>query len=350
MDTEVLRKWLKAGYLEKHVLFATTEGTPQGGIISPVLANWALDGLQGLLAKRFDKPQSRQRTTKVHLARYADDFIITGTSQILLEYEVRPLVARFLSERGLELSHEKTKITHVADGFDFLGQNVRRYRGGVVLLKPSRKSVQTFLSKIRATLQRSGHETAVALIQRLNQQIKGWAMYHRSASSKRTFAYVDDRIYQQVWRWCKRRHPHKGRKWIKAKYFRSHGHRHWIFSDVQRDQQGKEHRVQLMKAQDVPLRRHVLIRTAVNPYDPLWDEYLASRQRWRMQQTLAGQQTLQALWRSQQGRCSRCQEALLPDGSSWQLRYRTARSQGGTKAWGNLELVHSNCPRRTTKA
>jgi RNA-directed DNA polymerase len=298
------------------------------------------------LAEHFDKPQSRLRTTKVHLARYADDFIITGTSQILLEYEVRPLVERFLSERGLELSHAKTKITHVEDGFDFLGQQVRRYAHRVVLLKPSKQNVKTFLSKIRATLDRSGHMTAAILIQRLNQQIKGWAMYHRSASSARTFAYVDDRIYRMLRRWCKKRHPQQSWKWIKKKYFRAHGHRHWIFSDVMLDKKGKERLVQLMKAQDVPFRRHILIRTAVNPYDPQWEAYLEDRQRWRMEQTLAGQRILQGLWRGQQGRCSRCYEALLPDGSTWQLSHRTARSQGGTKAWSNLELVHINCYRK----
>src|SRR5713101_1160933 len=122
MDRQVLGKWLKAGFLEKHAWFATTEGTPQGGIISPVLANWTLDGLQRLLAERFDTPQSRQRKTKVHLVRYADDFIISSTSKVLLAHEVRPLVEHFLQERGLELCHEKTRITHISDGFDFLGQ------------------------------------------------------------------------------------------------------------------------------------------------------------------------------------------------------------------------------------
>ena len=346
MDKELLRKWLQAGYLEKNVLFATTEGTPQGGIISPVLANWALDGLQGLLAKHFDKPQSRQRTTKVHLARYADDFIITGTSKVLLAYGVRPLVERFLSERGLELSHAKTKITHIEDGFDFLGQNVRRYADGMVLLKPSKESVKTFLSKIRTTIRRLRQATTVQLIQRLNQQIKGWAMYHRSASSRRTFAYVDDRIYRMLRRWSRRRHPNKGWKWIKKKYFKPHGRWHWIFSAVRQDKKGKEYLVRLMKAQDVPIRRHVLIRTAVNPYDPQWEEYLENRQRWRMEQTLAGQAILLGLWRRQQGRCGRCDEALSADRSTWQLHHRTPRSQGGTKAMSNLELVHINCHRK----
>ena len=215
MDRQVLGKWLKAGFLEKHAWFATTEGTPQGGIISPALANWTLDGLQRLLAEHFAKTPKQQRMNKVHLVRYADDFLITGTSKELLRDQVQPLVAHFLKERGLELSHEKTRITHVEDGFDFLGQNVRRYRSGKVLTKPSSRSVKTFLSKIQETIDNSGSLTAGELIQRLNQQIKGWTMYHRYAASKRTFTYVDHRIFRMVWRWCRRRHPKKSRKWIK---------------------------------------------------------------------------------------------------------------------------------------
>ena len=113
MDREMLGKWLKAGYLEKQVLFATTEGTPQGGIISPALANRTLDGLQRLLTEGFGATHSRRKRCRVHLVRYADDFIITGTSRILLHYEVQPLVEQFLKERGLELAHEKTRITHI---------------------------------------------------------------------------------------------------------------------------------------------------------------------------------------------------------------------------------------------
>ena len=199
MDRQVLGKWLKAGFLEKHAWFATTEGTPQGGIISPALANWTLDGLQRLLAEHFARTPKQQRMNKVHLVRYADDFLITGTSKELLRDQVQPLVAHFLKERGLELSHEKTRITHVEEGFDFLGQNVRRYRSGKVLTKPSAPSVKTFLSKIQETIDNSGSLTAGEMIRRLNQQIKGWTMYHRYAASKRTFG--------RTWitgssRWC----------------------------------------------------------------------------------------------------------------------------------------------------
>src|SRR5262249_37696297 len=162
-----------------------------------------------------------QRMNKVHLVRSPDDFLITGTSKELLRDQVQPLVAHSLKERGLELSHEKTRITHVEEGFDFLGQNVRRYRCGKVLIQPSSSSVKAFLSQIQETIDSSGSLTAGELIRRLNQQIKGWTMYHRDAASQRTFTYVDRRIFQRVWRWCQRRQPRKGRRWIRTTSFRS---------------------------------------------------------------------------------------------------------------------------------
>jgi RNA-directed DNA polymerase len=136
MDKAILQKWVKAGFLEEGAFFATTEGTPQGGIISPALANRTLGGLEDLLAERFGATAGGRRRNKVHLVRYADDFVITGTSEVLLEYGVKPLVEHFLAERGLRLSHEKTRITHSEDGFDFLGQTVWRFNSGKVLLRP----------------------------------------------------------------------------------------------------------------------------------------------------------------------------------------------------------------------
>jgi len=246
---------LEAGYLEDWKYNRTISGTPQGGTVSAVLANWTLDGLQRLLADHFAETPRQQRKSKVHLVRYADDFLITGISKELLRDQVQPLVAHFLKERGLELSHEKTQITHIEDGFDFLGQNVRRYPGGKVLTKPSKQSVKTFLTKIGETIDSSGSLTAGEMIRRLNQQIKGWTMYHRYAASKRTFTYVDHRIFQMVRRWCRRRHRNKSRKWIKEKYFQQDGHRHWVFTGTLRDQKGQGWPIQLMAAAKVRIIR-----------------------------------------------------------------------------------------------
>jgi RNA-directed DNA polymerase len=346
MDRQVLRKWLNAGFLEKHAWFATTEGTPQGGCISPALANWTLDGLQRLLAEHFAKTLKQQWRNKVHLVRYADDFLITGTSKGLLRDQVQPLVAHFLKERGLELSHEKTRITHVEEGFDFLGQGVRRYRCGKVLIKPSSRNVKTFLAKIQETIDRSGSQTAGELIRRLDQQIKGWTMYHRYASSKRTFSYVDHRIFRMMWRWCRRRHPKKSGKWIKEKYFLRDGHRHWVFTGTLLDPKGQGWPIQLMAAAQVKIIRYVKIRGAVNPYDPQWELYLEARWTWQLAQTRTGHRQIEYLWRKQKGRCRVCGQPLRLAEEDCQIHHRIWRSRGGQDTSDNMELFHVNCHRQ----
>jgi RNA-directed DNA polymerase len=345
LDKVILRKWLKAGFLEKGVLHATTEGTPQGGILSPALANWALDGLEGLLA-RYASTAARNRKHKVHLVRYADDFIITGTSQVLLEHGVKPLVEQFLKERGLELSHEKTRITHKQDGFDFLGQTVRRFGSGKLLLKPSKKSVKTFLAKIREVIREQGsRSTAGDLIQALNRKIKGWTMYHRHACSKRTFAHVDDRIFRMLWRWCRRHHGQKSRKWIKEKYFKRIGSRDWVFTGTIRERDGKTHPVCLLDAADVRISRHVKICREANPYDPAWEDYFDKRLYARLEATLAGRGQIRYLWERQQGRCPGCKQ-LLREEEPWQVHHRIRRVDGGGDNPENLEVYHANCHRQ----
>src|SRR5713101_1773564 len=183
MDRVILQKWLKAGYMDKHVLHETTEGTPQGGIISPALSNCALDGLEQLLREKFPSkkrlPSLGGKYPAVNLIRYADDFVITGRTKELLEGEIKPLVEQFLQARGLELSPAKTVITHVEKGFDFLGQNVRKYPNGKLLIKPSKKNSKTFLDGIRKTIKAALGMSAADLIHWLNPKIRGWSNYHR---------------------------------------------------------------------------------------------------------------------------------------------------------------------------
>jgi RNA-directed DNA polymerase len=183
MEKAILRKWLKAGYMEKQVLHPTEEGTPQGGICSPVLANLTLDGLERVLREKYPIDTQRAKRAKVNLSRYADDFIITGSSKELLERVVKPLVEQFLGERALELSQEKTQITSIEDGFDFLGWNVRKYEGKL-LIKPSKKAVQTFLNDLREEIKSHQQLTAGKLIALLNPKIRGWVNYHRHAESR----------------------------------------------------------------------------------------------------------------------------------------------------------------------
>jgi RNA-directed DNA polymerase len=216
MDKTILRKWLKSGYMEKNVFFDTTNGTPQGGIISPVLANLTLDGLETHLRTKyplFGKNGRGGSKQLVNLVRYADDFIVTGRTKELLEQEVKPLVEQFMRERGLELSPEKTVITHIEDGFDFLGQNVRKYgKAKVLLIKPSKKNVKTFLSNIREVIRANKQATAYGLVALLNPKIRGWANYHRHVVSKVIYSHVDHAIFRCLWQWAVRRHPNKGRQ------------------------------------------------------------------------------------------------------------------------------------------
>jgi RNA-directed DNA polymerase len=345
MDKVILRKWLQAGFMEKDVFVATTEGTPQGGICSPALANRALDGLQALLARRFGATRSQRQRCKVHLVRYADDFIITGKSKELLANEVRPLVAHFLKERGLELSHEKTSITHVEDGFDFLGQNLRRY-GTKLLLKPSRKNVRRFLAEIDDVIRHQGGcLTAGQLIRELNPKIRGWALYHRHASSARTFAHADDVIFRRLWRWARRRHRHKSAAWIKSHYFMRPGESRWRFRGKVPDPDDGVRTVYLVQARDTTIRRHVKVQGDANPYDPAWELYFEERRSFQMANSLTGRGTARYLWLEQDGKCPVCHSPLtLAEG--WHIHHLLWRSKGGSDLIDNLVLLHPNCHRQ----
>jgi RNA-directed DNA polymerase len=212
MEKSILKKWLKSGYTERNVLYPTEEGTPQGGIISPVLANMTLDGLERRLRERFPKTTVKGIAAKVNFVRYADDFLVTAASKELLEQEVKPLIETFMKERGLELSAEKTRITHIEDGFDFLGQNVRKYKVGKqrkLLIKPAQKNIHAHLEKIREIIRQNQTLSAGRLILMLNPIIRGWAQYHQHVVSADTFSSVDDAIYRRLRQWMKRRHPNK---------------------------------------------------------------------------------------------------------------------------------------------
>ncbi|MQT77282.1 group II intron reverse transcriptase/maturase, partial [Pseudomonas helleri] len=183
MDKTILRRWLQAGFIDEGTLFATQAGTPQGGIISPVIANMALDGLEAAVHASVGPTKRAREKSKINVVRYADDFVVTGISKEILEHSVLPAVRRFMAIRGLELSEEKTKITHIAEGFDFLGQNVRKYQGKL-LIKPANKSVKALLGKVREIVKNNKSATQANLILQLNPIIRGWAMYHRHVVSK----------------------------------------------------------------------------------------------------------------------------------------------------------------------
>lgn len=346
LERTILQMWLKAGFMEHGVFHRTAEGTPQGGIISPVLANLALDGLEAQLREHFPQRkylpgQGVRSPFQVNLVRYADDFIITGRSRELLEEKVRPLVEAFLRQRGLELSSEKTIITHIDDGFDFLGQNVRKYNGKL-LITPSKDSVQRLLKTVREIITRMATAPADQLIARLNPVIRGWAVYHRHVVSKRIFRSVDHRIHQALWRWACRRHKRKGRRWVKRKYFPAKGASDWVFTGTYREQDGTRQELYLYKASYLSIRRHVKVRGDANPYDPAWDAYFARRRRATMEDQLVGRRHVLALWKRQQGLCPVCAQAI-DSVTGWHSHHVIWRSQGGHDGADNRWLLHPTC-------
>ena len=271
MDRKILGAWLRAGYMEERTIHRTEQGTPQGGIISPTILNLTLSGLEAAAAKVV----TNKDRDRIHVAIYADDFIITGVSKELLEMKVKPVIKAFLAERGLELSEEKTHVTSIDDGFDFLGQNVRKY-GKKLLIKPAKANIKRFLGKVRETIKANPTIKQSDLIAMLNPKIRGWANYHRHVVAYRSYAYVDHHIFKALWRWARRRHPSKPAKWVKAKYFARIDNRDWTFSCPNPKPQGPC-RSTLLRASSTRIVRHVKVRQEANPYDPAFDEYFAKR-------------------------------------------------------------------------
>jgi RNA-directed DNA polymerase len=275
MDKIVLRKWLRAGFIDRGALFPTEAGTPQGGIASPVLANMALDGLEDAVRSALGPSKTARQPAKAHVVRYADDFIVTGATRELLEMQVKPAVEEFLASRGLQLAPEKTLITHICRGFDFLGQNVRKY-GNKLLIKPARKSVKSLLDKVRDVLGKNKAATQAQVIVMLNPILRGWARYHRHVVSAATFSRIDHLVWTQLWVWAKRRHPNKSARWIKARYFERQGLRDWIFACASCPTE-LAFRPILFRLATLPIKRHTKVRSNANPFDPAWAAYFQRR-------------------------------------------------------------------------
>lgn len=343
LEKPILRQWLKAGFVEQAEWFSTEEGVPQGGIISPVIANLTLDGLETELRCRFPKSNKRTLAAKVNLVRFADDFIITGDSQQLLEQTVLPIVKSFLAERGLVLSEKKTRITHIEEGFDFLGQNIRKYHGKL-LIKPSKKNVKAFLTKVRTIINTNKTAKAGQLVLRLNPVIRGWANFHHHVVSKQTFSQVDYRIFKALWQWAKRRHPRRSKEWIRQKYFDS-TRRRWAFHGTVINRQGESRTAWLRHATLTPIQRHVKVRAIANPYDPAWETYFEKRLDAKTVADLRGRDELLRLWRSQNGLCPICHQKITKQ-TGWHSHHIVWRVFGGHDGMTNRVLLHPNCHRQ----
>ena len=341
MNKRILEQWLKSGYVENLQRNPSESGTPQGSIISPTLSNMVLDGLedaidQKLQIKRVPKHGRHFNPYKIHLVRYADDFIITANDKDVLEQKVKPVIQTFLQQRGLSLSEEKTHLTHIDNGFDFLGQNIRKY-DGKLLIRPSKKSVKTFLSKIKEVIHNNRTAKTLHLIRKLNPIIRGWTMYHRHVASKHIFYYVDFRIYWMIWDWAKRRHPNKSTKWVLRKYYTPYKGTTFTFHAYD-----EGILIPLIKAGKVSIQRHVKIKGNANPYDAQDELYFEKRADRIMFNKLNGRKLMTQLYKRQQGLCLHCNQKITIQ-TGWNAHHLVAKHLGGTYTADNLVLLHPVC-------
>lgn len=271
---EVVRRWLKAGVVELGKRTESDAGTPQGGIISPLLANIALTGMERLFeAENQDgrpKLPSRRRGMNrgMHLIRYADDFVVLCPTREVAEQYALPRLANFLASRGLQLSEAKTKVVHISEGFDFLGFHVRDM-SGKVLIKPQKTKVLGHLRALSEYVRSHRQQPTAGLIRHLNPVIRGWVNYYRYVVSKRVFAKIDDAMWPMLYKWAKRRHPMKPHKWVQRRYFTNGaGGRGWQLNDGKRA---------LLKHDFFSIQRWIKVEGRASPFDPELRHYWMAR-------------------------------------------------------------------------
>jgi RNA-directed DNA polymerase len=343
MDKAILRKWLTAGVIDRAQLTATTAGTPQGGIISPALANWTLNGLETQLIAHLEAKWGVAKTKKlkVGVVRYADDFVVTGASKELLETEIKPWIIAFLAVRGLRLSAAKTKIVHIDEGFDFLGWNFRKY-SGKLLIKPSKKNVQAFYEKLRKVISDNLGAKQENLIRLLNPMLRGWAQYHSPVVAKRAFSRMETLLFWRLMRWAKRRHPKKNADWVSQKYWRSIGERNWVFAADICTKDGDKGVMELYSLASTTIERHKKIKGAYHPYDPQWEMYGETLRQERMLKNMRYRTEWIKLYVDQRGLCAVCGHEMDMD-TGWHDHHIEYRVAGGSDALGNRVLLHPNC-------
>ncbi len=274
LPKHILQQWLKSGYISSNELHETKAGTPQGGIISPILCNMALDGLEALVIKGRNK-----KRRKLNVIRYADDFIITGAGPEILLTEIKPDLERFLAERGLSLSPEKTKLSHINEGFDFLGFNIRKYKDKL-LIKPERSKSTNLRNKVKALLKQYRGASFHVMLLKLNSVLRGWAYAHRHVVAKKLMSRLDNDIFKLVCQWLAKEHRRKTWSWISKRY-RKYYRGRWQFMQVYLTKKSIVKTVCLFRLSDLPIRYHNKIRAKATPYDPEYWEYFTQREAWR---------------------------------------------------------------------
>ena len=264
--SRAISQCLRAGIAEKGRIHKTMKGVVQGSPISPVLANIALHGLQELFGAftrsgRYILPSYKQGYNKdVCVIRYADDFVITAPSKRILEQWVLPKLRRFLDTRGIQLNEEKTKIRTKKDGFNFLGFTIEQPRRKLYL-RPQDEKIKKFLNRLKEIVWSNKQIEQRKLIRKLSPVLRGWAMYYRYSDANKAFEIVDYELWKLLWRWAKRRHPHKGKKWILNKYFGKIEGVNWVFRD-------KKTGYSLIQVNSIKRLNYNFVVGTLSPYDP----------------------------------------------------------------------------------
>ncbi|MYE88397.1 group II intron reverse transcriptase/maturase [Candidatus Poribacteria bacterium] len=331
----IVRKMLKSDIMWGNDTTPSTSGTPQGGIISPMLANIALTCLD----EEIEKVCGRTGRNMSWIVRYADDFIIVAVNEQDAK-EIRKHIKTFLPNHiGVELSDEKTLITEISKGFDFLGFNFRKYKN-TLKIKPSKDSIISIKHKIALKIRELSTTSMDILLSNLNPIISGWGHYYRHCVSSDIFAYIDDYVWNKIWQWTKRKHPTRGGKHRRNRYTqKATDNNRWIFYDSNTNKI-------LMKMRSIVIKRFIKVVNDIRVYDANASEYWDKRVYMNAKDSIYGNKTLTELFRRQKGRCEYCNRPItteqIKDGKLHKHHLKP-RSQGGDWKSGNLRLLHSEC-------
>ena len=348
---ELIKQWLKAGYVESEIIHSTESGTPQGGIISPLLANIALEGLENILSQHIKAKEytlksgksagkvKRMKLPRYGYIRYADDFVVTAETREEIE-DILPTIRVFLAERGLTLNEEKTQIRNLTEGFNFLGFNIRQY-GGKCLIKPQREKVIAKLREIKAWLKSHKTIKAESVIQYLNPILRGWANYYKHGVSSETFQTFGSILWKMLWKWAKRRHPKKGARWVKSKYFqRVNGD--WVFFAKTKNRHGEPQEVNLYQIGETKITRHIKVKDKATPDDPELKTYWADRMTKHGREYWAKGSRDYCVAVNQNWKCPECNEHLF-NGEKLHTHHKVAVKDGGRGTLKNLVHLHKEC-------
>jgi RNA-directed DNA polymerase len=344
---ELIRQWLTAGVMEDGVVHDTPAGTPQGGVISPLLLNIALHGMEAALGVTYNRRGETSGTRAV--VRYADDFVVfCETREDALQVK-DVILPSWLAERGLTLAEDKTRVVHLTEGFDFLGFTVRHHpaprttrTGHKLLIRPSRKAVNGLREKLRGAWRDLRGQDIQTVLWRLNPVVRGWANYFRTGVSSETFNKLDNWMFLRAGRHVRRAHPRKSNDWLAGRYWgklNRERNDHWVFGDKRTGRY-------LLKFRWFKIERHVMVRGTASPDDPALREYWWARQRVNIRHLTRGDVELAD---RQDWSCPVCGMALA-NGEPLERHHRHPRSEGGIDGPANRVLVHLYCHQQLTAA